>query len=79
MIQQFDICTSQVLAKLLLTYDTHGSGTMQYKSLHAFGSTIGEIANVLDREGIATDLLATALFKTISYNDKNIVTRFTRQ
>ena len=80
MIQQFDICTSQVLAKLLLTYDTkYGSGTRQYKSLHAFGSTIGEIANVLDREGAATDLLATALFKTISYNDKNIITGFTRQ
>ena len=51
----------------------------QYKSLHAFGNTIGEIANVLDREVTATDLLAAAPFKTISYNDKNIITGFTRQ
>ena len=45
-------------------YGTHGSGTRQYKSLHAFGSTIGEIVNVLDREVTATDLLAIAPFKT---------------
>ena len=43
-----------------------GSGTRQCKSLHAFGNTIGEIANVLDREDTATDLVATALFKTIT-------------
>ena len=44
----------------------YGSGTRQYKSLHAFGNTIGEIANVLDREDTATDLLATAPFKMIT-------------
>ena len=55
------------------------SGTRQYKSLDAFGKTIVEIVNVLDREVTATDLLAIAPFKTISYNDKNIITRFTRQ
>ena len=49
------------------------------KTLHAFGNTIGEIADV-DREVTAADLLATAPFKTISYNlDKNIITGFTRQ
>ena len=79
MIQQFDVCTSQVSAKLLLMYSTHDSGTRQYKSLHAFGSTIGEIANVLDREVTSTDLLTAAPFKTISYNDQNIITEFTRQ
>ena len=72
MIQRFDVCTSQVLAKLLLMYSTHDSGTRRYKSLHTFGSTIGEIANVLDREVTATDLLTTAPFKTISYSDKNL-------
>ena len=79
MIQQFDIRTSQVTAKLLLMYDTHDSGTKQYKCLHALGSTIGEIANVLNREVTAIDLFATAPFKTISYNDKNIIPGFTRQ
>ena len=44
-----------------------------------FGKTIGEIANVLDSEVTATDLLATAPFKSISYNDKNNITGFTRQ
>ena len=79
MIQRFDICTSQVSAKLLLMYSTHGSATRHYKTLHAFGNTIGEIADV-DREVTAADLLATAPFKTISYNpDKNIITGFTRQ
>ena len=49
------------------------------KTLHAFGNTIREIADV-DREVTAADLLATAPFKTISYNpDKNIITGFTRQ
>ena len=60
-------------------YSTHDSGRRQYKSLHTFGSTIGEIANVLDRKVTATDLLTTAPFKTISYNYKNIITEFTRQ
>ena len=48
----------------LLMYGTHGLATRQYKSLHPFGSTIGEIANVLDREVTATDLLAIAPLKT---------------
>ena len=73
MIQKFDIRTSQVSAKLLLMYDTHSSGTKQYKCLHAFGSTIREIANVLNREVTATDLFATAPFKTVSYNDKDTI------
>ena len=57
-------CKARVepLMPLLLMYGTHGSGTRQYKSLHAFGSTIGEIANVL--EVTAIDLLAIAPFKT---------------
>ena len=79
MIQQFDICTSQVSAKLLLMHDTHSSGTKQYKCLHAFDSTIGEIANVLNREVTATDLFATVPFKTVSYNDKDTIPGFTRQ
>ena len=79
MIQQFDIRTSQVTAKLLLMYDTHGSGTKQYKCLHALGSTIREIANMLNREVTAIDLFATAPFKMISYNDNNIIPGFTRQ
>ena len=72
MIQRFDICTSQVSAKLLLMYSTHGSATRHYKTLHAFGNTIGEIADV-DREVTAADLLATAPFKTISYNPDKIL------
>ena len=55
------------------------SRTRQYKSLHVFGSTVAEFANVLDRELTATDLFATALFKPISYNSKHITTAFTRQ
>ena len=79
MIQRFDICTSQVSAKLLLMYSTHGSATRHYKTLHAFGNTIREIADV-DREVTAADLLATPPFKTISYNpDKNIIPGFTKQ
>ena len=64
---------------LLLMYGTHGSGTRQYKSLHPFGSTIGEIANVLDKEVTAIDLFAIATFKMISYNGMNLTTGFTRQ
>ena len=57
----------------------NGTATRHYKTLHAFGNNIGEIANV-DREVTAADLLATAPFKTISYNpDKNIITGFTKQ
>ena len=49
------------------------------ETLHAFGNTIREIADV-DREVTAADLLATPPFKTISYNpDKNIITGFTKQ
>ena len=60
-------------------YSTHGSATRHYKTLHAFGNTIREIADV-DREVTAADLLATPPFKTISYNpDKNIIPGFTKQ
>ena len=78
MIQRYDICTSQVSAKLLVMYSTNESGTRQYKSLQTLGSTVGEIANVLDREVTAADLhvLAPAILKTISYSDTNIITGF---
>ncbi len=52
--------------------------TKQYKSLHAFGSTVKQLANVLDWEVTATDLLATAPFETIKHHD-NVITGFTRQ
>jgi len=43
-----------------------------YKTLHAFGSVVQQIAEVGDGEVTVDDLLNAPPFKTISYNDKNV-------
>ena len=75
MMQRFDLCSRHISAKVLLL---HGTEKKEYKSLHAFGSTVGELAQISNGPVSAEDLLVAPKFKTISFNENNVVTAFTR-
>jgi len=79
MMQRYDLCTEQLSARLLVLHCTSASDNRFYKTLHAFGSVVQRLAGVGDGEVTVDDLLNASPFKTISYNDKNVVTGFTKE
>ena len=79
MMQRYDLCTEQLSAWLPVLHCTSASDNRFYKTVHAFGSVVQQLAGVGDGEVTVDDLLNTPPFKTISYNDKNVVTGFTKE
>ena len=79
MMQRYDLCSEQLSARLLVLHHTSTSDNKFYKSLQAFGSVVQRLAGVEYGEVTVDDLLNTPTFNTISYNDKNIVTGFTKE
>ena len=79
MMQRYDLCSEQLSARLLVLHHSSTSDNKFYKSLQAFGSVVQRLAGVEDGEEVTVDdLLNTPPFKSISYNDKNVVTGFTK-
>ena len=78
MIQRHDLCTDQLSAKILVLQRTSESDIKFYKYFHAFGNVVEALAGEHDRLD-DDDLLSTRPFKTISYNEKNVITGFTKQ
>ena len=76
MMQRYDLCSEQLSAWLLVL---HHTSTSDNKFLQAFGSIVQRLAGVEDGEVTVDDLLNTPPFNTISYNDKNVVTGFTKE
>ena len=72
MMQRYDLCTEQLSARLLVLPCTSASNNRFYKTLHAFGSVVQQLAGVGDGEVTVDDLLNAPPFKTIPYNDKNV-------
>lgn len=79
MMQRYDICTEQLSAWLLVLHCTSASDNRFYKTVHAFGSVVQRLAGEGDGEVTVDDLLNAPPFKTISHNDKNVVTGFTKE
>ena len=79
MMQRYDLCTNQLSAKLLVLHSSTVSDNKFYKSLHAFGSVVEGLAGVTDGPIDADDLLSAPPFKTITYNEKNVVTGFSKE
>ena len=71
MLQKYDFCSDQMYIKLLMM----ANGKIQ--SLSAYGKVVEDLANASEYgETTEEAFLALPILKTITYNDRNVITGF---
>lgn len=78
MLQRYDLCSDQISAKILFSYDS-GASTM---SLHAFGQIVRDLAvtSTSTSDPVAKpDLLKSPQMSSVMYNQKGVITAFSRE
>ena len=77
MLQRFDICPEQMLAKLVVMSLARPRGPV--KQLHALGKIVQDLAEREDTDSITQNALLTSRpVEHISFNERNVITAFSR-
>ena len=76
MLQRFDACHDQLRVKLMVQQEINGHPLM--KSLHCFGKIILDFIGVSKISEVTREALLQSQPANINYNEKQVITAFTR-